>query len=203
MLAQHLPPSPQAVVLDTNVLISNILRRLFLRLAQHQCLSPVWGDYIGEEWRRNACRIWEIPELEAQQEWDFMQKQFPQANMGRVHKYETDLRQSDPKDWHVIACGIAHLERNPQQSTAIITWNTKDFHRSELRKYDLNLYTPDQVLCLYWRHNSELMLSLFDFFEADYLLIGKEPLSIAQALKRERLFRLSKLYEAKLQEKAI
>jgi len=41
--------------------MSGILRRLLLRLAEAGVFLPVWTERIGEEWRRNACRIWDIP----------------------------------------------------------------------------------------------------------------------------------------------
>lgn len=191
--------APDFVVLDTCVLISNILRKLFLRLGQHGCLGPVWGDYIGVEWRRNASRIWEVDEFELDEQWQFMQKQFPQANMGAVHQYESALTRSDPKDRHVIACGIACLQQHPDSQAAIVTWNTKDFNRRELRENGLQLYTPDQVLKLIWHDHAQLLCDLFELFASDCREIEKPFVSITETLKRERLFMINKLYVSQLE----
>ncbi len=53
-----LPATPPFIVLDACVLMSGILRRLLLRLAEAGVFQPVWTERIGEEWRRNACRMW-------------------------------------------------------------------------------------------------------------------------------------------------
>ena len=53
-------PAPRPfIVLDACVLMSGIVRRLVLRLAEAGVYQPVWTERIGEEWRRNASRIWE------------------------------------------------------------------------------------------------------------------------------------------------
>ena len=49
------------VVLDACVLMSTVQRQLLLRLAGQGVFQPVWTDRIGEEWRRNAARLWQIP----------------------------------------------------------------------------------------------------------------------------------------------
>ena len=45
---------PDVVVLDTCVLISNVLRRMLLRLATEGCFRVAWSSVIGDEWCRNA-----------------------------------------------------------------------------------------------------------------------------------------------------
>lgn len=192
--------TPNYVVLDTCVLISNTVRKLLIRMAQHKCIAPVWGDYIGEEWRRNIPKIWDVSDEFAEREWNFMQQQFPKANMGLVHEFEKGLRHSDAKDHHVIACALSMQQKAPTEHISIITWNLKDFARKEIRDLGLYLHTPDQLLAMLWPEHKELMMDLFGFFALDALEVGRPELTIPEFLKRERLFAVKKLYEAELQQ---
>lgn len=196
-------PVPHYVVLDTCVLISNTVRKLLIRMAQHNCIAPVWGDYIGEEWRRNIPKIWDVSDDYATREWNFMQQQFPEANMGLVHEFEKGLRYSDEKDHHVIACALSKQLDISDQNISIITWNLKDFARREIRELGLYLYSPDQLLAMLWPKHKELMMDLFNFFAIDALEVGREELPILEFLKRERLFALKKLYEAEVKQQAL
>src|SRR5690606_32379306 len=67
--AKILKPLPQVLVLDTCVLISNVLRLAFSQLAADGCFRLAWSAVIGDEWRRNAARIWRVPDAEVQQLW--------------------------------------------------------------------------------------------------------------------------------------
>lgn len=196
-------PVPYYTVLDTCVLVSNTVRKLLIRMAQHQCIAPVWGDYIGEEWRRNIPKIWDVSDEFAEREWDFMQRQFPEANMGLVHEFEKGLRYSDAKDHHVIACALSMQQKAPGQNISIITWNLKDFARREIRELGLYLYTPDQLLTMLWPKHKDLMMDLFGCFTIDALEVGKPELSIPEFLKRERLFAIKKLYDQELEQQAL
>ena len=184
---------PDVVVIDTCVLISNVLRRLLLRLAQHACFRPAWSPIIGDEWQRNASRIWDVPLDEIQVQWTQLQSDFPDADQGDVAAFKSDLRRSDPKDWHVIAAARAVRAKNEAASVAVLTRNIKDFNRTELRGLGLSLFDPDQFLVHCWRHNPELMLTLLKQIPADIEAVGKVPGPIAEILKRERLFRLNRL----------
>lgn len=189
--------SPQAIpgllVLDTCVLLSNVLRRVFLRLAAQGCFIPVWSERIGGEWRRNAARIWGVPMEDIDVQWAALQQVFPQADQGDVGGYESGLQRSDPKDWHVIAAGRAAKGRHPGRSAAIVTRNTKDFNRTELRGYGMTLFEPDDLLVRFHAAYPDLMRALVP--EIPLFAAGPEqaPASLETILKRERLFRLNRL----------
>ena len=102
---------PPFIVLDACVLMSGIVRRLVLRLAEAGVYQPVWTERIGEEWRRNASRIWEIPPEVMAEQWADMNARFPQALEHDAQACEASLRYSDPKDFHVIAAGLARRAR--------------------------------------------------------------------------------------------
>ena len=184
---------PQTIVLDTCVLLSNVLRKALLHLAEQGCFQIAWSTVIGDEWRRNATRLWNVPEAEIFAQWEGLQLSFPLADQGDVSVFKEGLQRSDPKDWHVIAAGRSVLARAPTHSVGIVTRNIKDFNRTELRGYGLNLLDPDQLLVLCWQQEPLLMSALFNALPGYALAPGKELESVQVILKRERLFRLNRL----------
>nr|WP_277403553.1 PIN domain-containing protein [Achromobacter insuavis] len=188
-----LPATPPFIVLDACVLMSGILRRLLLRLAEAGVFQPVWTERIGEEWRRNACRIWDIPPEVMTEFWAEMNARFPQAIEHDTQVYEAALRYSDPKDFHVIAAGLARRARCGLAQTPVVqvlTWNLKDFNRSELRRQGLDVYNPDRMLAQWWQDGADRMRDAIAQIPADYLALGREPEPLAATLHRERLYRL-------------
>lgn len=184
---------PGILVLDTCVLLSNVLRRVLLRLAAQGCFIPVWSDRIGSEWRRNAARIWGVPAEDVDSQWGALQLAFPLANQGDVSTHESGLHRSDPKDWHVIAAGRAAKGHHPGQTAGIVTRNTKDFNRTELRGYGLTLLEPDGLLLrLHAAYPRQLRDAVEDIPRLA-ALPGQEPDSVETILKRERLFRLNRV----------
>nr|WP_255592452.1 PIN domain-containing protein [Bordetella sp. BOR01] len=184
------------VVLDACVLMSGIMRRLMLRLAADGVYQPVWTERIGEEWRRNAARLWAIPPEVLQEQWAAMNQLFPQATELDTQAYEAGLRYSDPKDFHVIAAGLARrarcgLQQPPQ--VLVATWNLKDFNRSELRRQGLDALNPDRLLSLWWQADAGRLRQAIQAVPADYIALGRDPEPLAATLHRERLYRLKAL----------
>lgn len=189
---------PKYLVLDTCVLISNVLRGVLLRLAEQGCFQPVWSDVIGDEWRRNAARIWDVlPESIAQQ-WDELQLAFPLADQGDVRAFKEGLVYSDPKDWHVIAAARAVLAKQPDASVAVLTRNIRDFRRSELRQLGVGLMDPDQLLVACWQPYQEQLRSSLAVVPQELVEAGRALEPLDAILKRERLFRFNKLYGAEV-----
>lgn len=183
----------RVAVLDTCVLISNVLRGVMLRLAQDGCFEPAWSPIIGDEWRRNASRIWQVPLESVTTQWDELQLQFPCADQGDVAKFKDGLVYSDPKDWHVIAAARAVLAQEPKASVDIVTRNIRDFRRSELRGLGIGLLDPDQFLVGYLgSHRPQVQASL-DCVPDELVAAGRELEPLDVILRRERLFRLNKL----------
>lgn len=187
---------PPFVVLDACVLMSTVQRQLLLRVADQGVFQPIWTERIGEEWRRNAARLWQVsPETLAEQ-WDAMNQRFPGAMEADTAPYETGLRYSDPKDFHVIAAGLARrarcgLQRPP--AVQVMTWNLKDFDRSELRRQGLDAYSPDQLLAEWWRAGPSRLDAAVQAVAADSVALGHAPEPLADTLQRERLLRLRRL----------
>ena len=191
------------LVLDACILMSGLLRPLLLNLAQAGLLIPLWTDKIGQEWQRNAARLWPIdPEL-LKNEWQLMQEQFPHANMGDVTEFEADLRHTDRKDKHVAAAGIAGVAKHIAQPISVLTWNLKDFSRSELRKQQLGLIDPDRLLSQWWATQSSQLQQHIDATVQELFSTGRrQPEPVVAMLKRDRLFRLAGCYERLVQQSA-
>ncbi|AOB32274.1 hypothetical protein AKI39_18440 [Bordetella sp. H567] len=187
---------PPFVVLDACVLMSSILRPLLLRLARERIYRPVWSARIGEEWIRNAARLWKVTTDEVALLWAAMQREFPDADAGDVLPYETGLRYSDPKDHHVIAAGLAKRARcGLQQPPAVLvmTWNLKDFNRSEMRRLGMDAFNPDRLLSQWWGQSTATLRLALQGVAADAAALGREPEPLATTLHRERLYRLRAL----------
>lgn len=185
-----------ALVLDACIMMSGLLRPLLLNLAQRGLFKPLWTDKIGQEWQRNAARLWPIdPEL-LKDEWQHMQAQFPDANMGDVTEYEAALKHTDRKDKHVAATGIAAVHTQQNNPISVLTWNIKDFSRSELRRQQLGLIDPDRLLSQWWPTERQAISNALDVTIAELFESGRrqqEP--ILNMLRRDRLFRLAGLYD--------
>lgn len=189
------PVSP-FVVLDACVLMSTVQRQLLLRVADQGIFQPIWTERIGEEWRRNAARLWRIPPEKLADQWNAMNRRFPGAMEANTAPYEVGLRYSDPKDFHVIAAGLARRARCDLQHPPVVqvmTWNLKDFNRSELRRQGLDAYTPDQLLAQWWRAESAHLDAAVQAVAADSVALGRTPEPLADTLQRERLYRLKHL----------
>lgn len=169
-----------------------------LSLAAQGVYQPVWSERIGDEWRRNAARLWAIPPEVLTEQWVDMNTRFPTATEDNLAPYEAVLRYSDPKDFHVIAAGLARRARCAlplTPSVIVMTWNLKDFNRSELRRQGLDVFNPDRLLSQWWQDNPDQMRSSVHAISADYIALGREPEPLATTLHRERLYRLKALVE--------
>lgn len=189
-------PLPRIVVLDTCVLISNVLRQGLLNLARQGCFAPAWSAIIGDEWVRNAARLWEIDVAQVQAQWDALQLAWPAADLGDVAQYKQGLERSDPKDWHVVAAARKALAQSSAQvRVAVVTRNIRDFHRAELHHLGLELLDPDQLMvrCLeQYPDRAMAMLARIPEYAMEY---GRPREELGEILRRERLFRLNKLQE--------
>jgi hypothetical protein len=185
-----------ALVLDACVMMSGLLRPLLLNLAKTDLFDPLWTDKIGQEWQRNAARLWPIdPEL-LKSEWQSMQEQFPGANMGDVTPFEASLKHTDRKDKHVAATGIASVAAGHSGPISVLTWNIKDFSRSELRRQQLGLIDPDRLFSQWWPTHRQILSEVLDLTVAELVSSGRrQPEPMLGMLRRDRLFRLAGLYE--------
>lgn len=191
-MAELTPPAP-ILVLDACVMMSGLQRRLMLALGACGIFQPAWSERIGDEWKRNARRIWDIPAENLQADWDTMQSAFPGAMAHEIERYEQGLRYSDPRDWHVIAVAREMRERHPDSPVEILTLNLKDFNRPELRRLGLSALTPDRKLAAWWpAHETHIRREIAELDAADPSP-GRTRLPMRERLSRERLLLLGRL----------
>lgn len=187
--------SRPALVLDACVMMSGFLRPLLLDLAAAGLFSPLWTYKIGQEWQRNAARLWDIEPHVLEIEWSRMQERFPFADMGDVTEHEASLKHTDKKDKHVAAAGVAAVVKTDCSPISVVTWNTKDFSRSELRRQQLGLIDPDRLLSLWWpMHQALLRQQIESTIQALVETGRRQPEATTAMLKRDRLFRLAGCY---------
>ena len=187
--------SRPALVLDACVMMSGLLRPLLLDLAAAGLFSPLWTYKIGQEWQRNAARLWDIEPHLLEIEWSLMQERFPLADMGDVTEHEALLKHTDKKDKHVAAAGVAAVAKTDCSPISVVTWNTKDFSRSELRRQQLGLIDPDRLLSQWWpTHQALLRQQIESTIQALVETGRRQPEATIAMLKRDRLFRLAGCY---------
>lgn len=125
-----------------------------------------------------------------------MQQRFPLADKGEVTAFEAGLRHSDRKDWHVAAAGIAVATHEPGRPVSVVTWNIKDFSRSELRKLGLGLTDPDRLFAQWWPTHRDVLTAAIDTTLTELVEAGRrQPEPTVSMLRRERLFRLAGLVD--------
>lgn len=192
-------PVPCCVlVLDACVLISNVLRHLCLGLARENVFIPAWSPIIGDEWARNASRLWQVPVVDLQNDWNAWQHEFPLANQANIQAYKVGLKYSDPKDWHVIAAARAAQVVFPDHDVHILTKNVKDFNRSELKRFGLSLLLLDAFFERLLADYSPIMMGLLADLPKAVKAPAKPLLTVEELLKRERLFCLNRSYQRRL-----
>jgi hypothetical protein len=173
-------------------------------------LWPINSDLLSDEW--------------AQMQQQFPQACFdPSMVEAPVETLPKPLlRFSDAKDHHVIMAGVralsdhcgkestlANVVKENQQSVSVVqdvtslknvsahilTWNIRDFNRTELRQLNLGLLDPDQLLCSWWIKHDALVTHHLECVVQTLINDGRrEPAPIADFLHRERLFRFKQLY---------
>lgn len=194
--------SIDVIVLDACILISNVLRFISLSLASKGYFQPAWSPIIRDEWLRNASRLWSVERSRLEIDWLQWDTEFPLADQGIIHAWKAGLKYSDPKDWHVIAAARAAQDRFTQRPVGILTKNSKDFNRSELKRLSIDRWQPDTFFCCLWPQAQCDFLAILEQLPEAVTAPNKEKLTVVELLKRERLFNLCQLYLAAVNTKS-
>ncbi len=187
---------PTLLTLDTCVLMHTFTRQLLLALHHARLITPIWSNEIGREWLRNAPRIWKVERDVVAQLWETMQTTHPCANLGDIEVDEVLFKKIDKKDRHIAACAYQGQRAYPQEDSILLTWNTKDFHKKTLRDLGITLKTPEQYLSELWSSHQTLLIELFQQSKVHHLTLGLPDYPIEELLKRDKLYRVAKLYLA-------
>ena len=147
-------------VLDANVLYSQFLRDVLLRLAADGIFAPRWSDRIQDEWARNLAENRpDIPADRIARLRTRMEDAFPEARVTGYRAYEKLFASVDEKDRHVAAAAIKG------GATVIVTLNLRHFPAAALAGHGLVATDPDMFVST---------------------LIGRDPPTAADALERHR-----------------
>lgn len=129
-------------------MVDCMARNKAVTVADRGVFQPIWTERIGGEWRRNAERLLQIPPETLAEQWIALNQHFRSAMETNTVPYEVGLRYSDRKDLHVIAAGLERRARCGLQgppAVRVMTWNLKDFDRSELWRQGLHAYSPEPI----------------------------------------------------------
>jgi hypothetical protein len=130
-------------VLDASVLYSSALRDLLLSLAANHLFDPVWSEQIHDEWMRNMVRAHgggssiQQHVARTRQQMDAF---FPDALVQGFDGLITNLALPDPSDRHVLAAAIQ------AGAAVIVTYNLRHFPPSELVKFGIDAWHPDDFV---------------------------------------------------------
>lgn len=130
-------------VLDASILYSAALRDLVLSLAANGLYRPVWSELIHDEWMRNLIAnhgggaAIQSYATRTRQRMDAI---FPDAMVDGFQALIAGLTLPDAKDRHVLATAI-HAG-----AAVIVTYNLRDFPSSELAKFGIAAWHPDEFV---------------------------------------------------------
>ena len=125
------------IVFDTCVLVPSFLREVLLACAEVGQADYIVSHKILTEWSNVAKS--KLDKLEAEIAVAEFRKTHPLA----ISSDAASLAQfwlPDLNDIHVLALAVE------QNADAILTFNKKDFPRSEVYRYDLQILDPDEFL---------------------------------------------------------
>ncbi len=138
------------IVLDANVLYSNILRGLFLWLSWGNLFQVNWSDEIWDEVIRNYAGDAEMRHKFRQNIEDGVFKQFRFSRKVLIGGYSL-VGLPDRDDEHVVA--LARQEK----CFSVVTLNLKDFPESILNPIGISVCSPDLFLCDLFLSNPEVV----------------------------------------------
>jgi hypothetical protein len=130
-------------VLDASILYSAALRDLLLSLADNGLFRPIWSRFIHDEWMRNLIADHggdSAIQAYAARTRRQMDTVFPDALIDGFEGLITGLSLPDAEDHHVLAAGI-HAG-----ASGIVTYNLRDFPASELVKFGIEAWHPDEFV---------------------------------------------------------
>lgn len=176
------------VFLDACVLFPPLVRDLVLSAAAKRLLRPVWSERVLDEWQIASQRK---QGAEAMQRASEARQAMEAHFLGAVVAPELELEQQidlpDPADAHVMAAAVAG------GAEFLLTFNLRDFPRRALAAHGLEVRHPDGFLWELLSHEPVAMGAVLAEVLSRH---GVEPKRARAALKRARLSRLGKAWEA-------
>ena len=175
------------IVFDTCVLYPTFVREVLLAVAKRGLFAPAWSNDIFNEWLYAVRKVDTFGESQVRAEIALLKYSWPGSLYVREEFQPDDLWLPDLNDVHVLATAIS------SGSNAILTFNTKDFPKSVLSKYNLIKYTPDELLKQLWLEYPNVILT--EVNEVYNSLVNKwgSDLSLKKVLKKSKLSGVEKV----------
>ncbi|MHB9118328.1 MAG: PIN domain-containing protein [Burkholderiales bacterium] len=130
-----------SVVYDACVLYPAPLRDLLMHLALTDLYRAKWTEKIHEEWMINLlAHRNDLTRAQLERTRALMDNSVSDCLVTGYEFLIPTLQLPDDNDHHVLAAAIR------SQSSAIITFNLKDFPARELEKYDIEALHPDEFI---------------------------------------------------------
>lgn len=129
------------VVLDACVLYPAPVRDLLLSLANEGLFTPKWIKIIQDEWVKNLLiKRKDLNKKQLDQTIWAMNVAFPDSNVEHFEELIPGLMLPDKDDLHVLACAIRC------NADLITTFNLKDFPDDYIKKYNIEIQSPDELI---------------------------------------------------------
>jgi hypothetical protein len=176
------------VFLDACVLYPPLVRGIVLGAAEAGLLRPFWSRRVLDEWRlaagRNGGDVAAIEAVILR-----MGESFPGALVTPDPEVEAALALPDPADAHVLAGAIA------AGAGVLLTFNLRDFPARRMAGHGVVARHPDGFLWELLSHAPEPMSGTIRAAAAQ--AGAAAPGEVRRALKRAKLPRLGKAWEAR------
>lgn len=128
-------------VFDACALYPAPLRDLLMNVAMTEQFRARWTMQIHDEWTRNLREQRpDIDEAKLQRTVELMNQAVPDCLVENYENLIDSLELPDPNDRHVLAAAIKC------QADVIVTNNLKDFPEEVLKRYDIEVQSPDVFL---------------------------------------------------------
>jgi predicted nucleic acid-binding protein len=181
------------ILLDANVLYPPTLRDLILCLSQRGIVQPYWSEKIIEEWTINVSRQLSQPQKKILKEVQVqMAEQFPDALVKNYDHLIETIQLNDSNDRHVSAAAIH------SKVDILLTFNTKDFPKSGLRKYNISPLHPDRFFCDLIPKCGHDFISAIDTMVKLPRYLSSTPSSIIESLHNRGLIKSMRMLKSLL-----
>lgn len=179
------------ILLDANVLYPPTLRDLIFFMSHDGFIQPFWSSKIIEEWTSNVSKQLSTSQRKSLKEVQLeMSINFPN---GLIQDYEyliESIHLNDLDDRHVSAAAIHG------KVDVLLTFNTRDFPKSGLRKYGITPIHPDRFLCdIIPKHHSRV-LGAIDAMVLTHRYTGASRDSLIAALHNRGLIKSMRMLRA-------
>ncbi|WP_397541461.1 RSP_2648 family PIN domain-containing protein [Roseovarius salis] len=173
-------------LLDTCVIYPTVMRQMLLGVAARGAFTPLWSARIIAEWQRAAQKLGPEGAAQARADAVWLERDWPDAEVGWPPALERRLWLPDPSDIHVLAAAVSG------SADVIVTLNAGDFPRGVLAEEGLSRADPDALLLGIWQSRPDMVREVAENVLAEADRLSGRSWKMRALLKKARLPRLAK-----------